>query len=97
MKHSADKDVNRLTRINNNCLLFYEWIDLEEIRNYIEEEGSENIYCFDFTTNSLVLFNNKPLNYYISDVIPIRIDGIVKIKSYEWYPAGDWIKIYDSI
>ncbi len=83
--------------INDNCILFLEFRELiDEPRPYIGE-GFKSIYCYDFTNNVEIPFKNEKILYYIHESIPYRYHGKVKYMSHEWYPAGSWISIYESL
>lgn len=95
-----DANSNPITRaitVNDNCLLLYESYELQENKHFIEAEGHEQKLCWDFTNQTHVHFESKELDYYVSRVIPVRTGDQVCLWSWEWYPAGNWMKVYEPI
>ena len=91
--------IDTIITVNDNCLLFYELKNLVDYRGkHIIKPGQTNIYCWDFTNNTQVKFPNYELEHFVSDVIPFRASsGKVKYFAKEWYPAGSWTRIYESV
>lgn len=84
-----------LITINDNCLLYYEWYNVID-QKWGDIEGCESKYCLDLTTGQSIPFSNKPLDYFVTDLFPFRdFDGIIKLHSSEFYPAGSWKTIYE--
>ncbi len=91
----ANSELKYLVTVNDNCLLYYEWFDVID-SNRGDISGCESILCFDFTTEKIIPFTNKQLDYFVTDIFPFRdFDGVIKLCSSEYYPAGDWKKIYE--
>jgi hypothetical protein len=93
----GDHNVMRMVSINDNCFIFLEYRELIEEGQCVIEPGFKNIYCMDLTNDEEIHFENGEIQYFISNVIPYRYNGNVKYISNEWYPAGDWVKCYDSM
>jgi hypothetical protein len=92
-----DDDIMTMVSVNDNCFVFLECRELVEERSHIIEPGLKNVYCFDLTNNTEITFENGEIEHFIENIIPYRYNGRVKYIAYEWYPAGDWVKHYDSL
>jgi len=92
--NSIEETPDYLVAINDNCLLYYEWYDVID-QKWGDIDGCEAKYCFDFTTEQIIPFVNKTLEYFVTHVFPFRdFDGVIKLRSSEYYPAGSWKTIY---
>jgi hypothetical protein len=91
-----EQDVMSIVAVNDNCFMYIECRELVEERRHIIEPGFKQIYCFDLTNNTEIHFENGEIEYIISNIIPYRNNGIVKYIANEFYPAGNWIKRYNS-
>ena len=88
-------DPDYLITINDNCLLYYEWYNVIE-QKWGDIEGCESKYCWNFITEQSVPFAHKILDYYVTNLFPFYdFDGIIKLHSSEFYPAGSWKTIYE--
>ncbi len=88
--------------VNDNCLLLFEYRDLIEGYNgkISVKSGLTNVHCWDFTANTSVKFSRYNLHHFVSWVIPFRDmsnPNAIKYIGYEWYPAGSWRRIYQSL
>lgn len=91
----ADNELQTIITVNDNCLLCYEWFDVID-NKWGDIAGCESKLCWDFTTGQAVPFANKELNHFVTNVFPFRdFDGVVKLCSHEYYPAGSWKRIYE--
>lgn len=88
--------VKSIVSVNDNCFIYLEYRELIDYNHYIIN-GLKNIYCLDLTNNKEILFENEEIEYFIENVIPYRYNDKVKYITYEWYPAGNWTKNYDSL
>lgn len=86
-----------ITKINDNCLFYYESIDLLDTKHWIICNGLENVYCYDFSKEEIVLFENRSLDYFVADGFPFRENSKIKLMMYEYYPAGSWTTICEPI
>lgn len=84
-------------KINDNCLFYYEIINLIDTKHRIVCNGLENKYCYDFTKEEIVEFKNNSLDFFVTDGIPFREDNKVKLLVSEYYPAGNWTTVYEPI
>lgn len=89
--------IKSIISVNNNCFMYLECRELIDCKYYIIKEGLKHIYCLDLTNNKEIKFENGIIEHFIENVIPYRYNGKVKYIAYEWYPAGNWTKNYDSL
>ncbi len=93
--NGVDNELQSLITVNDNCLLYYEWFDVID-NKWGDVAGCESKFCWDFTNGQAIPFANKQLDYFVTNVFPFRdFDGIVKLCSNEYYPAGSWKTIYE--
>lgn len=83
-----------VVKINDNCLFYYESINLIDTKHFIFCNGIENKYCYDFTKEENIIFKNHSLDFFVTNGIPFREGNKVKLLMYEYYPSGSWKSIY---
>lgn len=92
-----DDKISSIVSINDNCFMYLEYREFVEYDVHILKTGLKHVYCLDLTNNTEILFENGEFEHFIENVIPYRYNGKVKYIAYEWYPAGNWTKNYDSL
>ncbi len=63
--------INKIITANSNCLLYFEYLQ-PNIHSYNNNLGKTNIYCWDFTSNSQVMFVNYTSSKQVLFAMPFR-------------------------
>lgn len=94
-KTEYNEELFNFISINDNILLYYEGISLEEDHAIIKN-GVERKYVYDFTNEKIEEFRNRDLTFYVTYGKPFRDDDGCKLLMNEYYPAGSWHSVYIS-
>jgi hypothetical protein len=87
-------EFEKICVLKDNIFIYCEHKELKTIhKNHINELGEKYIYCYDFETKKTYKTHEK-INYYLSDIEPIRENGGVHYIAHEYFPAGSWKKRY---
>ena len=88
------ENVFNFVSINDNCLFYYEGINLDENKYQILKNGLDNKYLYDFTNDKVEEFTPIKIDFYASSGTPFRDKDGCKVLMAEYYPAGSWYSIY---
>jgi hypothetical protein len=90
--------INKIITANTNCLLYFEYLQ-PHINSY-NNVGKTNIYCWDFTSNSQVMFANYTSSKPVLFAMPFRnVKSNSKIKymaQMHFSHDKDKFKIFES-
>ncbi len=88
--------INKFINANANCLLYLEYKSFNKMDKDSAKTGQANIYCWDFSANAPVNFQNYQMQTsYIQDFMPFR-DSKNQVKYYlcDWYYPLVWSQVY---